>query len=145
MGAVVDSASTMARPLWLRSPRTQTRPTDQLGRDGMIDAGLVGGDARITIARESPDDVGFREIFLSIDGEQVAILKSQETFTAEISPGPHRLRAHNTLFWKTIDLVLKPGEHARFIAINRAGWGTFGFMTFLGASPLYLTFERQTQ
>ncbi|HTM04473.1 MAG TPA: hypothetical protein VL173_13275 [Vicinamibacterales bacterium] len=118
---------------------------DQLGRDGMIDAGLVGGDARITITRESPDDVGFREIFLSIDGEQVAILKSQETFSAEISPGPHRLRAHNTLFWKTIELVLKPGEHARFIAINRAGWGTFGFMTFLGASPLYLTFERQKQ
>jgi hypothetical protein len=109
----------------------------------MIDAGLVGGDARITISRESPDDVGFREIFVSMDGEQIAILKAQETFSLEVPPGPHRLRAHNTLFWKTVDLVLKPGEHAKFVAINKAGWGTFGFMTFLGASPLYLTFERQ--
>jgi len=129
-------------PLWLRTPETKTRPVGQLGREGMIDAGLVGGDARITIRRESPDDVGFREIFVSLDGEAVAILKPNETFTVEVTPGPHRLRAHNTLFWKTHELVLRPGEHAKFVAINRAGFGTFGFMTFLGASPLYLTFER---
>jgi hypothetical protein len=41
--------------------------------------------------------------------------------------------------------VLRPGEHAKFVAINKAGFGTFGFMTFLGASPLYLTFERENQ
>jgi hypothetical protein len=110
----------------------------------MIDAGLVGGDARITIRRESPEDVGFREIFVSMDGEQIAILRPYETFSLEVTPGPHRLRAHNTLFWKTRDIVLKPGEHARFVVINKAGFGTFGFMTFLGASPLYLTFERDT-
>ena len=111
----------------------------------MVDAGLVGGDARITIRRESPDDVGFREIFVSLDGEQVAILRASETCSLEVAAGPHRLRAHNTLFWKTHDVVLKPGEHAKFVAINRAGFGTFGFMTFLGASPLYLTFERDTR
>jgi hypothetical protein len=132
-------------PLWLRTPKTEPRPADQLGREGMIEVGLVGGDARITIRRESPDDVGFREIFVSLDGEQIAILRPSETFTLEVTPGPHRLRAHNTLFWKTHDLVLRPGEHAKFVAINRAGFGTFGFMTFLGASPLYLTFERERQ
>lgn len=109
----------------------------------MVDAGLVGGDARITITRESPDDVGFREIFVSLDGESIAILKHHETFSLEVTPGPHRLRAHNTLFWKTHDLVLRPGEHARFRVVNRAGFGTYSFMTFLGASPLYLTFERE--
>jgi len=133
------------RPLWLRSPKTDARPSGQLGREGMVDAGLVGGDARITIRRESPEDVGFREIFVSMDGEQIAILKPYETFSLEVTPGPHRLRAHNTLFWKTHDLVLKSGEHAKFVAINKAGFGTFGFMTFLGASPLYLTFERDNQ
>ena len=56
--------------------------------------------------------------------------------------GPHRIRAHNTLFSKTHDVVLQPGEHARFVAINRAGWGTFGLLMFLGAAPVYLTFER---
>ena len=108
----------------------------------MVDAGLVGGDAQITIRRESPNDVGFREIFVSLDGEQIAILKPNDAVTVTVTPGAHRLRAHNTLFWKTHDVVLRPGEHARFTAVNRAGFGTFGFMTFLGASPLYLTFER---
>jgi hypothetical protein len=140
---VITRTDVAVGPIWLRSPKEQAGPTEQLGREGMIDAGLVGGDARITISRESPDDVGFREIFVSLDGEPIAILKASDTFTTEVKPGPHRLRAHNTLFWKTHDLVLRPGEHVRFTVINRAGFGTFGFMTLLGASPLYLTFERR--
>jgi hypothetical protein len=143
MDGVVTPELTAPRPLWLRSPKADAQPAAQLGREGMVDAGLVGGDARITIRRESPQDVGFREIFVSLDGQQIAILRPSETFSLEVTPGPHRLRAHNTLFWKTHDVVLKPGEHAKFVAINRAGFGTFGFMTFLGASPLYLTFERE--
>ena len=98
--------------------------------------------ASITVSRESNADVGFREIFVSVDGEQIALLQYGESITHELPAGPHRIRAHNTLFWKTHDVVLQPGEHARFIAINRAGFGTFGFMMFLGASPVYLTFER---
>ena len=98
-------------------------------------------ESQITIARQSPDDVGFREIFVSLDGKPVAILRNGETFTTEVPSGAHRLRAHNTLFWKTHDIVLKPGEHLRFTAINRAGWGTFGMLFFLGAMPVYLTFE----
>jgi len=98
--------------------------------------------ASITVSREARNDVGFREIFLSVDGEQIALLQYGERVTHELPAGPHRIRAHNTLFWKTHDIVLQPGEHARFIAINRAGFGTFGFMMFLGASPVYLTFER---
>jgi hypothetical protein len=108
----------------------------------MTGAARPAGDARITIHRDSRDDVGFREIFVSVDGKKAAILRPDETLTVDVQPGPHRLRANNTLFWKTRDLVLRPGEDARFVAINRAGFGTFSFMTFLGASPLYLTFER---
>ena len=126
--------------------RTTTPTADaadaRLDRDFFVEAGMLGGDARITVHRDSPEDAGFREVFVSLDGEQIAILQHGQSITLEVKPGPHRLRAHNTLFWKTHDLVLRPGEHAKFIAINRAGWGTFGFMTFLGASPLYLTFER---
>ena len=113
------------------------------------DAHLAEGEARnndvavITVSRVAPDDVGFREIFLAVDGKDVGILKYGDTITQELPAGPHVLRAHNTLFWKTRHIVLQPGEHARFTAINKAGWGTFGFLVFLGASPLYLTFERE--
>ncbi len=117
-------------------------PDARLDRDFFVEAGMIGGDARITIHRDSPEDAGFREVFVSLDGEQLAILRHGESFSTEVKAGPHRLRAHNTLFWKTYDLVLKPGEHARFTAINRAGWGTFSLLFFLGAMPVYLTFER---
>ena len=99
--------------------------------------------ATITVSRQSPDDAGIREIYVSVDGEQIAILKNGEAVTHDLPAGPHRLRVHNTLFWKTQDLVLKPGEHARFRSANKAGWGSFGFLMVLGAAPLYLMFERE--
>ena len=101
--------------------------------------------ARITIGRQSASDAGYREIFVSIDGEQVTMLQFGETYTCEIKPGPHRLRAHNTMFWKTHHIVLRPGEHAKFTAINRTGTISFGLLFMLGAFPLYLTFEREVE
>ena len=44
------------------------------------------------------------------------MLQYGETFTCEVKAGPHTLRAHNTLFWKTHQIVLRPGEHAKFTA-----------------------------
>ena len=98
--------------------------------------------ASITVSREADEDVGFREVFVQVDGKDVGMLRYGDTISHELPAGPHRIRAHNTLFWKTHDVVLQPGEHARFVAINRAGWGTFGMLMFLGAAPVYLTFER---
>jgi len=130
-------------PLALRRlPTVTTDAPDRHDRDFYVEAGMVGGDARITVSRQSPEDVGFREVFVSLDGKDLAILRHGESVTTEVAPGAHRLRAHNTLFRKTHELVLKPGEHARFIAVNRAGWGTFGMLFVLGAMPVYLTFER---
>jgi hypothetical protein len=99
--------------------------------------------ATITVSRQSPDDAGIREIYVSVDEERIAILKNGEAVTHDLPAGPHRLRVHNTLFWKTHTLLLAPGEHARFRAANKAGWGSFGFLMVLGAAPLYLTFERE--
>ena len=102
--------------------------------------------ATITIRRQSPIDVGYREIFISLDGELLAVLNAGDEITKEIPPGVHRIQANNTLFWKTIEFTLGVGEHAGFVAINRAGLGTYSvlsfFIGFLGAGPLYLTFER---
>jgi hypothetical protein len=130
-------------PLFLRRRSTPSADRNSsLGRDALAASGIIPDEARITVSRESLNDVGFREIFVSIDGEQVGILRFGESLTTEVPSGPHQIRAHNTLFWKTHDVVLKPREHARFNAINRAGWGTFGMLFILGAMPVYLTFER---
>ena len=103
--------------------------------------------ATITVRRQSREDVGYREIFVSLDGESLGILQHGDVITRDTSPGPHRLQAHNTLFWKTLELTLAVGEHASFVAVNRAGFGTYSvlafFIGFLGAGPFYLTFERE--
>lgn len=101
--------------------------------------------ASITVSRQAVEDVGFREVFVQVDGKDVGMLRYGDTISHELPAGPHRIRAHNTLFWRTHDIVLQPGEHARFVAINRAGWGTFGLLMFLGAAPVYLTFERVSE
>jgi hypothetical protein len=102
--------------------------------------------AAVTITRVASQDVGYRDIYISIDGDDVAILRPGDRVTREVPPGPHRLKAHNTLFRKTIDVTLGVGEHATFTATNRAGFGTYSvFAFFLGGGPVYLTFERNPQ
>lgn len=131
--------------LELRGNAAAEPPSIDIGADVLNIERRPAEPARITICRESPQDAGYREIFVSIDGEQVAMLQYGDTYTAEIKPGPHRLRAHNTLFWKTHQIVLRPGEHAKFTAINRTGTISFGLLFMLGAFPLYLTFERDVE
>jgi hypothetical protein len=100
--------------------------------------------ASITVRRQSPSDIGYREIYVSLDDESIAILRMGEEVTQEVAPGPHRLKVHNTLFRKAIDFTLNVGEHASFMAINRAGFGTYSVLAFfIGGGPIYLTFERE--
>jgi hypothetical protein len=95
------------------------------------------------VSRRHPKDVKDRQIVVSLDGASFGTLLFGDSVTRDVTPGEHRIRAHNTLFWKTLDVDLRPGEHARFIAINRPGVGTFSLLGLLGTGPLYLTFERE--
>lgn len=99
--------------------------------------------ARVTITRTEPNDVGDRQIVLSMDGEPLGTLLFGQQATKAVAPGRHRLKAHNTLFWKNIEVDLAPGEDARFVVVNRAGSGTLSLLGILGVGPLYLTFERR--
>jgi hypothetical protein len=98
--------------------------------------------ATITVTRKAPEDVRVRQIYISLDGKTVAELLYGQTFTAALDAGAHRLRANNTLVWKTVDCDLAPGEHAYFSVVNRPGPGTYAMLSLLGTGPIYLTFER---
>ena len=98
--------------------------------------------ARLTVERTHTDDVRTRQVVLSLDGEPLATLLFGDRVTREIAPGPHRLRAHNTLVWKTVEFEAKPGEHVRFTTVNRAGLGSTALVALLGVGPLYVTLER---
>jgi hypothetical protein len=98
--------------------------------------------ATLTIARQSPDDVGVRQVIISLDGKEIAVLMNGQTVTKEVPPGEHKLRFYNTLVWKNVALQLNPGEHARYMVANRAGLGTYALVTTLGVGPIYLKVER---
>jgi hypothetical protein len=102
----------------------------------------------LTIRRTPNEDVGYREIFIALDGQSLGYLAHGEELTREIPPGTHTLKAHNTLFSKTVEFTVGVGDHASFMAINKAGWGTYSvwafFFGFLGAGPFYLTVERES-
>ena len=100
------------------------------------------GKAQITVTRKSSKDVRVRQIYISIDGRTVAELLFGDSVTTDVDPGPHRLRANNTLVWKTVQCDLKPGEHARYVVVNRPGFGTFAMLSLLGGGPIYLSLER---
>ena len=99
-------------------------------------------DATLTFSRTAPNDIGQREVFISLDGRELAIMKFGETVTRAVPPGRHLIRIHNTLFWKKIELDLQPGEQASFQIVNRSGWGTYALASVLGAGPIYLDIHR---
>lgn len=99
--------------------------------------------ARLTLARTSPNDVGIRQVFVSVDGKDVAVLVNGQTATVEIEPGPHKMRVHNTLVWKNVQFDAAPGDDIRYEIINRAGFGTTALIATLGVGPIYLTVLRK--
>lgn len=102
----------------------------------------MASTARLTLVRNSPNDVGIRQVFVSVDGKDVAVLVHGQTTTVEIEPGPHKMRVHNTLVWTTIPFDAAPGEEIRYEIINRAGFGTTALIATLGVGPIYLTVTR---
>ena len=98
--------------------------------------------ASVTATRTSREDLKTRQLIVWIDGNKVATLLWGDSVTRELEPGPHRLRVSNTLFWKTIDFTLGPGEQAIFEAINHLGPGSVLMTMLFGAGPLYLTLKR---
>jgi hypothetical protein len=106
----------------------------------MAESELSG--TRLTLRRRSPRDAQQRQVVASLDGEPFATLMYGEAATRGIAPGPHRLRIHNTLVWRTLEFTAAPGEDVVYDVINRAGWATWWMLSLLGAGPLYLSIER---
>lgn len=128
-----------------RSAVTDTIPEPTTADlDAVVETLKASWTARVTVRRQSQEDIGIRQIFVSLDDERIAILEAGQEVSREVAPGPHRLRVHNTLIWKTIDFTVAVGEHASFVAINRAGFGTYSILAFLiGGNLIYLTVERE--
>jgi len=98
----------------------------------------------ITITRTSEADWKSRQLVVSVDGKRVGELLWGDSILCELEPGPHTLRVHNTLVWKTEAFVLAPGEQIFFEAVNRAAASTYFLLPLFGIGPLYVTLRRMS-
>ena len=106
---------------------------------------MAEDSSTIVLSRTSPDDIGVREIYVSIDGKAVGVLRPGDVITRVVPPGHHVVKATNTLFRRTRECDLAPGETAEFLGINKAGGGSMVMsilMAVLGVGALKLEFDR---
>lgn len=122
----------------LGAPPVADLPASRLDDDGFP----VLRPTRLTIHRTSPLDAKDRQIIMSLDGRKLVTLVFGQQHTCEIAPGPHRLRANNTLVWKTVAFDAAPGEDVHFTCTNRAPGSLFYLLFLFGVGPMYVTLER---
>jgi hypothetical protein len=98
---------------------------------------------RLVVSRPPPGGLGDPyPITVSLDGERIGVLMPGDSVAREVTPGRHRLKAFNTLLWKSVDVDVAAGEAPRYVVSNRAGFGTL-FVALLGTGPLYPRIERE--
>jgi hypothetical protein len=110
-----------------------------------VDAPTGVKSAQLSITRRDHDDLQDRQILTFFDGQPWGKVRYGETVTREVTPGPHTVRAFNTLFSKTLTIDVKPGEHVRLRTANgfpRAGWF---LMVWLQVTYLRVRLERETE
>lgn len=98
--------------------------------------------ARLLVTRNSERDVKNRQVFVSLDGTSIGDILFGEQLDRPVTPGWHRMRIHNTLFWKTIEFEAAAGETVHFNTVNYAGKGFLHFVLIIGVAPLFLAVER---
>ena len=101
--------------------------------------------ARLVITRDHPQDVQDRPVYLWIDGEKLdQVLRYGTTFTRELAPGPHTVKANNTLFSHTVTFDAAPGEAVRFRCDNGLTGGGKVMVLMLGVAYLRVRLTRIT-
>jgi hypothetical protein len=108
---------------------------------GDEDVKAVRPTTTLTVHRTSPEDVRDRQVIISVDGRRIGQLLFGQTLTCEIAPGRHRLRANNTLVWKTVEFIAIEGSQAHFTCINRPAPGMVYMIGVFGLAPLLVTLK----
>jgi hypothetical protein len=101
--------------------------------------------ARVTLSRTDSTDVGQRQIYARLDDAPARTLLFGGSWAEDVEPGVHRLRANNTLFWKSVVFTVAPAEQVEFVLINRAGAFALPLLALLGVAPLSLVIQRRTE
>lgn len=100
---------------------------------------------RLIITRNHPHDVQDRPVYIWIDGQKIdKVLRFGDTLTRELSPGRHRIRAHNTLLGHTVDIDVEPDAEVNLRCANGLTGGGMLMVLMLGVAYLRVRLERVT-
>jgi len=93
--------------------------------------------AQLVIVRDHPQDIQDRPVYLWIDGEKWdGVLRYGKTFTRELPPGHHIIKASNTLFTTKVEFDATPGETVRFRCENGLTGGGMVMVLMMGVAYL---------
>jgi len=112
-------------------PDTAARTTDKIN------------NAQLTVTRNNASDFQDRQVYLYVDGELWGKVKYGKPVSREIPPGPHKVRAFNTLFSHTIDIDAVAGEHVKLKCTNGLGRGGWIMMVIWQVAALRVKLERE--
>jgi hypothetical protein len=99
--------------------------------------------SRLVITRDHPQDIQDRPVYLWIDGEKWdAVLKYGKTFERELAPGPHHVKASNTLFSTKVAFDAAPGETVRYRCENGLTGGGMVMVLMMGVAYLRVRLTR---
>ena len=121
-------------------PLTNSAPLSEQHRQY---AGKVDQPARLVIVRDHPQDIQDRPVYLWIDGEKVdRPLKYGKTFERDVAPGPHKVKANNTLFSTTVEFDAAAGETVRYRCENGLSGGGMIMVLMMGVAYLRVRLTR---
>ena len=99
-------------------------------------------DATLTICRDSDNDCQDRQVYIYVDGECWGKVRYGRPMTRPVPPGPHTVRAFNTLLSHTLTVVVAPGEQVRLRCTNGLPRLGFLMLAFLHVTYLVVRLER---
>jgi hypothetical protein len=101
--------------------------------------------AHLIIARDHPQDIQDRPVYLWVDGEKwEGVLRYGTTFTRDLAPGPHTVKAHNTLFSHSVQFDAASGETVRYRCENGLTGGGMVMVLMMGVAYLRVRLTRLT-
>lgn len=100
-------------------------------------------NAQLTVTRNGASDFQDRQVYLYVDGELWGKVRYGRAVSREIPPGPHKIRAFNTLFSDTIEINAVPGEHVKLQCTNGLGRGGWIMMVIWQVAALRVKLVRE--
>ena len=97
--------------------------------------------AKITVIRNSPEDVQQRQVLVYLDGKQVGELLFGDSLALPVSPGHHKLRVDNTWNHKDLHLEVNAGDDLQFLTKSTSGQFSKFLLVAFGAGPIYVAIE----